>query len=206
MSTRAADNREVPGEAADVGSATGAAFQPPLSVTRPELLREGSDTAFRAVIWDLLVVANRLQKFPEAFGRELDISSAQYAVLIATAHIQGTRGTGIRQLADHMHLPAPHVTTTVGRLVAAGLLAKRPNPEDGRGVLVSLASEGEAALERLAPFQQQVNDTLFGGLSREDFDGFGQLIKTMVGNSRRALATVADRQQDDDATPRQAAE
>jgi DNA-binding MarR family transcriptional regulator len=179
-------------------------FQPPLSVTRPELLRDGSDAAFREVIWDLLIVANRLQKFPEAFGRELGITGAQYAVLIATAHIQGTRGSGIRQLADYMHLPAPHVTTTVGRLVAVGLLAKKPNPEDGRGVLVSLTAEGEAALDRLAPFQQQVNDALFGGLSRDQFDSFARLIGTMVGNSRRALKTVADLQQDD--TPREAAE
>ncbi|MEJ2121396.1 MAG: MarR family transcriptional regulator [Alphaproteobacteria bacterium] len=182
------------------------AFQPPLSVTRPELLRVGSDAAFREVIWDLLIVAGRLQKFPEAFGRELGITSAQYAVLIATAHIQGTRGSGIRQLADYMHLPAPHVTTTVGRLVAAGLLAKKPNPEDGRGVLVSLTAEGEAALDRLAPFQQQVNDALFGGLSREQFDRFARLIGTMVGNSRRALKTVAELQQDDDTSPRAAAE
>jgi DNA-binding MarR family transcriptional regulator len=182
------------------------AFQPPLSVTRPELLREGSDAAFREVIWDLLEVANRLQKFPEAFGRALGISSAQYMVLIATAHIQGTRGAGIRQLADHMHLPAPHVTTTVGRLVAAGLLAKRPNPEDRRGVLVSLTPEGRAALGRLAPFQQQVNDALFEGLSRAEFEAFAKLIGTLVGNSRRALALVAELQADDDARPRAAAE
>jgi DNA-binding MarR family transcriptional regulator len=186
--------------------ATDSAFQPPLSVTRPELLRDGSDAAFREVIWDLLVVANRLHKFPEAFGRALGITGAQYAVLIATAHIQGARGTGIRQLADHMHLPAPHVTTTVGRLVTAGLLAKRPNPEDGRGVLVSLSPQGEAALRRLAPFQQQVNDALFEGLSREQFDAFARLIEAMVGNSRRALRTVAELQQDDDASPRAAAE
>lgn len=181
------------------------AFQPPLSVTRPELLHDGSDAAFREVIWDLLVVANRLHKFPEAFGRELGITGAQYAVLIATAHIQGTRGTGIRQLADYMHLPAPHITTTVGRLVAAGLLEKQPNPEDRRGVLVSVSAQGQAALRRLAPFQQQVNDALFEGLSREQFEAFARLIETMVGNSRSALQTVAELQQDDDASPRAAA-
>lgn len=184
----------------------GGAFQPPLSVTRPELLRDGTDAAFREVIWDLLTVANRLQKFPEAFGRALGISSAQYAVLIAAAHIQGAGGTGIRRLADHMHLPAPHVTTTVGRLVAAGLLAKRPNPEDGRGVLVTLTEQGQAALARLAPFQQQVNDALFEGLSRAEFDTLAALIGTMVGTSRRALDRVAELQRTDDASPRAAAE
>jgi DNA-binding MarR family transcriptional regulator len=182
-----------------------AAFQPPLSVTHPALLQGGSDAAFREVIWDLLVVANRLQKYPEAFGRQLGLSGAQYAVLIATAHIQGARGTGIRHLADHMHLPAPHVTTTVGRLVAAGLLAKRRNPDDGRRVLVSLTPEGEAALGRLAPFQQQVNDAIFDGLSREAFEALARLVELFVGNTSRALETVAKLQGNADA-PRQAAE
>ena len=180
-------------------------LQPPLSVTRPELLKNGSDTAFREVIWGLLVVANRMQKFPEAFGRYIGISSAQYAVLIATAHIQERAGVGIRRLADHMHLPAPHVTTTVGKLVVAGLLAKRPNPDDGRGVLISVTSAGEAALRHLAPFQQQINDELFGRFTEQEFKAFAAMIDTFVGNSARALDKVTKLETSDEG-PRQAAE
>lgn len=166
-------------------------YRPPLSITRQEILRDGSDSAFRELIWGLLVVAKRLQKYPEIFGRRIGVSSAQYTVLIATAHIQGGEGIGIRALADYMHLPAPHITTTVGRLVEAGLLAKRQNPTDGRGVLVSMTKEGDAALRKLAPFQQQVNDVLFAGLSRQEFVIFGQKIDAFLVNSEEALIKAA---------------
>ena len=167
-------------------------YRPPLSVTRPEILRDGSDSAFRELIWGLLVVAKRLQKYPEIFGRRIGISSAQYTVLIAAAHIQGEDGIGIRALADYMHLPAPHITTTVGRLVDAGLLAKRQNPADGRGVLISMTRAGDAALRELAPFQQQINDVLFGGLSRREFEAFTGMIDAFLVNSERALDKASE--------------
>ncbi|MHA1538797.1 MAG: MarR family winged helix-turn-helix transcriptional regulator [Alphaproteobacteria bacterium] len=181
------------------------AYRPPLSVTRPEMLREGSDSAFRELIWGLLVVAKRLQKYPEIFGRRIGISSAQYMVLIATAHIQGREGIGIRTLADYMHLPAPHVTTTVGRLVDGGLLAKRQDPADGRCVLISMTRSGDLALRELAPFQQQINDVLFAGLSRQEFEAFATMIKTLLVNSERAFDKVAEIERKHEA-PREAAD
>ena len=133
------------GPARRVASVAETAPEPPLSITRPAFLVEGNDHAFRGLIWSLLVVSARLPRFPEAFGRYLGISGAMYTVLIATAHTQGNAGVGIRALADYMHLPAPHITTTVGKLVETGMLAKRPNPQDGRGVLIRITAAGEAA-------------------------------------------------------------
>ncbi len=170
----------------------GGSYRPPLSVTRAPLLKRGSDREFRRLIWALLIVSSRLQKFPEAFGHRIGISSAMYAVLIAAAHRQGGSGVGVKSLADHMHLPAPHVTTTVGKLVAARLLAKRPNPADGRGVLVSLTSSGRAALARLAPYQSEINNVLFDRLDKPGFAALSRLIDILVGNSARALAKIAN--------------
>jgi DNA-binding MarR family transcriptional regulator len=39
------------------------------------------------------------------------------------------------------------VTNTVDRLVAAGLVAKRPNPNDGRGTLASITERGREVCE-----------------------------------------------------------
>jgi DNA-binding MarR family transcriptional regulator len=171
-------------------------FAPPLSVTRAELLDGGSDGEFRRVIWGLLVVANRLPKFPEAFGRRLGISGAMYSVLIAAAHLQNGRGVGVGALAEHMHLPAPHVTTTVGKLAAKGLIAKRPNAADRRGVLVSLTRAGESALQRLAPYQSQVNDALFDGLTRGEFKTFAGFVERFVATTEKALGRVAELDRD----------
>jgi DNA-binding MarR family transcriptional regulator len=121
-------------------------FAPPLSVTLTAVLTDGSDKAFRKVIYGLFVTAARLHDIRDAFGRRIAMTGARYTVLIATAHLQGEAGIGVRALADYLHVASPHVTTEVGKLVAAGLLRKERNPDDGRGVLLSLTPAGAAAL------------------------------------------------------------
>lgn len=174
--------------AAKIGKA--AAFAPPLSVSRAEVLPDGSDVAFRKVIYGLFVCGARLHQCRDAFGAVIGLTGVQYTLLMATAHLQEGRGVGIRALADYLHVAMPHVTTEAGKLVRAGMLTKRPNPRDRRGVLVSLTAAAEAALERLAPFLREINDTLFDGVGREEFLALARFIDTFTGNSERAVARI----------------
>jgi DNA-binding MarR family transcriptional regulator len=169
-----------------------AAFTPPLTVTLPAVLTDGSDRAFRKVIYGLFVTAARLHDIRDAFGRRIAMTGARYTVLIATAHLQGTAGVGVRALADYLHVAPPHVTTEVGKLVAAGLLAKARNPDDGRGVLVTLTPAGAAALEALAPFLRRINDILFDGISRAEFAAVARFIEKFVVNTERAVMAIAE--------------
>jgi DNA-binding MarR family transcriptional regulator len=168
------------------------AFSPPLTVTLPAVLTDGSDKSFRKVIYGLFVCAGRLHDIRDAFGRRIDMTGARYTVLIATAHLQGAAGVGVRALADYLHVASPHVTTEVGKLVAAGLLRKVRNPDDGRGVLVSLTPAGGQALEALAPFLRRINDILFDGISRAEFAAVVRFIEKFVINTERAMAAIAD--------------
>ena len=170
----------------------GEAFAPPLTVTLPAVLTEGSDKAFRRVIYGLFVCAGRLHDIRDAFGRRITMTGARYTVLIATAHLQGTTGVGVRALADYLHVASPHVTTEVGKLVAAGLLAKERNPDDGRGVLVTLTPAGAEALEALAPFLRRINDILFDGISRAEFAAVVRFIDKFVINTERAMTAIAE--------------
>ncbi|HEX7006266.1 MAG TPA: MarR family winged helix-turn-helix transcriptional regulator [Alphaproteobacteria bacterium] len=169
-----------------------AAFTPPLSVSLPAVLTDGSDKTFRRLIYGLFVCAGRLHDIRDAFGRRIDMTGARYTVLIATAHLQGETGVGVRALADYLHVAPPHVTTEVGKLVAAGLLAKERNPDDGRGVLVTLTPAGAAALEELAPFLRRINDILFDGISREEFATVVRFIDKFVINTERAMTAIAE--------------
>lgn len=176
-------------------------YRPPLSVSRPELLIDGSDDRFRDLIYSLFVTGFRFQEIREAFGREVDISGPQYFVLMAVArhHAPGGNtlgGIGIGGLAEHLHVAAPHVTTEVGKLVDRGLLAKRPNPEDGRRVLVTLTEAGKAILERLAPFRQHINNVLFEGFSHQDFLTLARLLDRFLATTGRALDEVADHERE----------
>lgn len=54
---------------------------------------------------------------------------------------------GISDIADALHSDVSTVSRQVSALVSAGLLAKEPDPRDGRATLVSLTDEGHDALE-----------------------------------------------------------
>lgn len=171
------------------------AYRPPLSASNDALLEDGRDDRFREVIYALFVTATRFQDIREAFGREMGVTGAQYFVLMAIASHQAGGGIGIRGLADYLHVAPSHATVEVNKLVARGLLAKRPHPKDGRRVVITLAPGGQAALEQVAPFRQRINDLLFDGFSRKDFLEIGRIFDRFVTNTARAQLAVAAHEQ-----------
>src|SRR5687767_5801826 len=121
-------------------------FAMPRTVSHAALLSGGSDEPFRQTLYLMVLAFGRLQTCREAFGRAMSLTGSQFAVLIGTAYRQQTDGVSIRALADHVQLAPTHVTTEVGRLIRKGLLTKRVNARDRRGVLVKLSRRGETAL------------------------------------------------------------
>ncbi|MDF5754826.1 MarR family transcriptional regulator [Spongiactinospora sp. TRM90649] len=67
------------------------------------------------------------------------------------------------------------MTNRIDRLTAAGLVRRRPDPEDRRGVLVSLTPSGQARV-----------DAAFADLLRREHD----LLGSMPGEQRDALAAL----------------
>ena len=165
-------------------------FAPPLTVSHPALLVAGSDESFREALYLMVLAFGRLLTCREAFGRTIALTGSQFAVLIGTAYCQNDEGVSIRALADHVQLASTHVTTEVGRLIKKGLLSKRANERDRRGVLVRLTPAGEAALLELAPFLRRVNDLLFQNISRTDFNTVARFLTTFALNSEYALAEL----------------
>lgn len=126
----------------------------------------------------------------EVFAQELGLTGSQFAVLIGTAYREGADGVTIRDLAEHVRLAAPHVTTEVGKLIRMGLIMKRPHLTDRRSVLVSLTPEGKATVEGVAPLVRRVNDILFDTITRAELDTLTRAMKVLIVNSERALADV----------------
>jgi DNA-binding MarR family transcriptional regulator len=165
-------------------------FTMPRTISHPALLVKGSDLDFRQTVYLMVLAFGRLLACREAFGRALGLTGSQFAVLIGTAYQQGQDGVSIRALAQHIQLASTHVTTEVGRLIRLGLLTKRTNSRDRRGVLVRLSSKGEAALLDLAPFLRHINDILFRDISRTNFDAVSEVLTRFVVNSEQALAEI----------------
>ena len=165
-------------------------FAMPRTVSHSSMLTSGDDEPFRETLYLMILAFSRLLTCREAFGRAIALTGSQYAVLIGTAYRQQQDGVSIRALADHVQLAPTHVTTEVGRLIRKGLLTKRVNARDRRGVLVKLSRRGEAALLEVSPFLRSINDLLFEEISRADFAVVSRFLRQFAANSERAVAEI----------------
>jgi DNA-binding MarR family transcriptional regulator len=167
---------------------------PPLTVSHPAMLVSGGDVAFRETLYSMVLAFSRLIACREAFGRALALTGSQFAVLVGTAYRQGRDGVSISALAAHVQLAPTHVTTEVGRLVHKGLLAKRVNRCDRRGVLVTLSPEGEAAVRNISPFLRRINDLLFQEIGRKELAAVTRFMRVFLRNGEEALAEIRRRE------------
>lgn len=165
-------------------------FVLPHTISRKELLKGGSDDWMRDVTYRLVQALGRLVVCREAFGRQIDLTSSQFTVLIGVAYRQGDDGIAIAPLSNHIGLAATHVTTEVGRLIRKGLLLKRPNTRDRRSVLITLSPAGEQAVLQVIPVVRAVNDLLFKDLDRPQLEIVSQFANSILKNAEYALAEI----------------
>ncbi len=161
-----------------------------LTVSRPELLVNGSDEEFRALLHDTLAFAARIQEMRNRLGGLIGLSGAQYTILIAISHLQGESGVGVNSVADHLHLSGAFVTIEVNRLVSLNLVRKEVNPEDRRRVLLTITPHAREVLKTLTAVQRPANDALFGHLSRSDFQMLRQIFPAFVTSADQALRLI----------------
>jgi MarR family transcriptional regulator, organic hydroperoxide resistance regulator len=165
-------------------------FAPPVTISNRQLLLDGSDNNFRQVIYLFVKVLGRLMTCRDAFGRRIDLTGSQFAVLMGVAYSQGSRGVTLKELSRHVHLASTHVTTAVGRLTTLGLLDKRSGEDDRRNVLVSLTADGVEAVKRVTPLVRKINDLLFSEISASELLAAQATFARISTNSEAALAEI----------------
>lgn len=160
----------------------------PATVSRPALLEGGSDAQFRRLVYDLLTISSRMTVVREHLAKRMGISAPQYSLLMAIGQFQGERGVGVTAVAKVLHVSSAFVATETGKLAQAGLLAKRANPRDRRGVLVSLTRAGRSLIERNSGEICAVNDAFFAPLTPTTFAALTTAMAELVHSSARATA------------------
>jgi DNA-binding MarR family transcriptional regulator len=169
------------------------AYTPPLTISRKSILTRGSDEQFRRMIYAFTQAASRLSAFRDVFGKDLEITPSQFAVLMSVAQCQGEEGVSIRDIADNVAMASTHVTTEVGRLKLRGLVKKKPSPVDGRSVLVTLSPKGQSEIDRVTRFVRDINDILFRDLDVETMNAVLGFSRSVIVNSELAMAEVRKR-------------
>ena len=135
----------------------------------------GPASAMRAATSVFRVQQILLACFDEAL-RPYRLTFARYEVLVLLTFSR--RGElPLKVIGSRLMVHPTSVTNAIDRLVAAGYVARRPNPADGRGVLASITAQGRAVVEDatraltdldfgMADLPEAERDELFGLLRR----------------------------------------
>ena len=164
--------------------------KPPLTVSLPNLIDNGSDNDFRTLVHGLLALGARLEAVRSGFGALIGLSGIQYTILISIAHLEPAGDVSVGKIAGHLHLSGAFVTVETGKLIKLGLLTKDVDPKDRRRVCLRVTPKGFDLLDSLAPTQRQVNDMLFGPLAKEQFAGWGGAVNELVKTGDQAISLL----------------
>src|SRR5436190_20353795 len=134
----------MPRSMARAGRRSASPAVPPVTVSRPALLVDGSDAEFRGLIHDLIAYGHRLDACRDAFAAIAGISGVQYEILMLVSRAERL---SIGEVAARLHRSGAFITIEANKLAARGILDKASDPDDGRRVLLKCTPRGHALLE-----------------------------------------------------------
>lgn len=126
-----------------------------------------------------------LARFDEVL-RPYELSFARYEALVLL-RFSRTGTLPLKVIGSRLMVHPTSVTNTIERLAAAGLVERRPNPADGRGVLASITESGRGIIEKATA---DLMDLDFGlaNISEEQLEALYQTLRDV----RYAAGDVAD--------------
>lgn len=119
------------------------------------------------------------------YNEEASKFDSTMATGFALLSIDPEKGTPSTSMGPKMGMEATSLSRTLKSMEARGLIERRPNPEDGRGVLIFLTEFGK---EKRAYSREKVlifNETIRKNVSEEQINGFyavAEVINNMISN------------------------
>jgi MarR family transcriptional regulator, organic hydroperoxide resistance regulator len=159
-----------------------------LTISRPEMLVNGSDQEFRRLVHSLFGFFSRHQTIREGHAAVIGLAGIEYTTLISIRHLAALGDVHVRAVADHLYLSGAFVTAVTNKLMAKGLIEKASHPVDRRRLSLTVTARGAELLERLAPTQTMVNDVQFDCLSAKEFHQLLDMTQRLVDSGDRAIA------------------
>lgn len=159
-------------------------FVPPLTTSLKAFVKNGSDHAFRELMFELNSLFNQMRQHQEHFARYIGVNPAQFTFILVIAEVSDVT---VRQIADRMNVSSPFVTAEIGKLVDMGIVCKKPNDRDRRSSFLKLTQKGESLMRELAAILRRANDLHFRSLTEDSARAFKETIHAIVTDGRRVL-------------------
>ncbi|MBV9853400.1 MAG: MarR family transcriptional regulator [Streptosporangiaceae bacterium] len=147
--------------------------------------------------WEALLAAHAvLMKRFAASGLWEDISMREYDVLYTLSKCPGP--VRVSELDHHVLLSQPALSRLVDRLAERGLIARRPDPADGRGVLLSLTGAGRGLQRQIGRrHARDVAGAMTAALNRAELRELEALCRKLAC---RPAAVAATNDENEDAS------
>jgi DNA-binding MarR family transcriptional regulator len=101
------------------------------------------------------------------------VSHAQMALM---DWIAASDGCGVQDIADGLNLTPPTVSVGVKRLEEAGLLKRKPNPQDKRAVQFFLTAKGQSLQKQSQVFRRRKLELILSGLTQQEQETLLELL------------------------------
>lgn len=120
----------------------------------------------------------------QAWNAEPGIHPAAGMLLSELAHRGESRPS---ELAKRRMVDLSVISRQISQLAAAGLIERRPAPEDGRAALIRVSDQGKAQLERWRGLYIAFVKRALGNWTDEDVDALTRRLELMNEDLRDAL-------------------
>lgn len=110
-----------------------------------------TDTEGLAVTGRLLRLASHVEAAREQLLVQFGLSCADFDVLATLRRRAQPRGIKPKDLQASVMITSGGMTKRLDRLESAGLVERHPDPDDRRGVLITLSTAGRALIDRALP-------------------------------------------------------
>ncbi|MEV0271454.1 MarR family transcriptional regulator [Hamadaea sp. NPDC050747] len=147
------------------------------------------DASTLQVIGRLLLCAGHFERMAIAALEPYGLSIADFDVLNTLHRVGDRAGSKPTDLARASLITTGAMTSRLDRLERAGLIRRRPDPADRRGILVKLTARGAKVAHRALRALIDVNESYLDPLSTQQRDTLASTLKTLLLRQENLLGT-----------------
>ncbi|WP_329385499.1 MarR family transcriptional regulator [Streptomyces sp. NBC_01351] len=136
---------------------------------------------------DPMAVFGRIYRIARTMGDEMERAYARFGIsrgefdVVATLRRSGEPYTlSPRQLSATLMLTTGGMTGRLDKLEKAGLLCRKPDPHDRRGLQVTITDRGLALIDEAVTAGLEVQRTALTGLSEEEVEVLTGLLRKLL--------------------------
>lgn len=134
-----------------------------------------------ATVGTLLEAARRLEKnWLAPFAARFDLQKGEFDVVATLRRAGAPYELTPTDLYERLLLTSSAMTSRLDRLEQAGLIERRPDPADRRGVRVRLTERGLALIDRIVPLHVANEQAALGTLGKEERAELGRLLGKLI--------------------------